>query len=117
VISTDAQRPTTEETSVNDEAEENSNGDSEKSSDGSAGPAAPSWGKKVLRVFLFTFLGAWLTGMTFADDMATGLRVDFDLQGALKLGLVAGLIAALIRLVVAMLPVFPDDNVGKKRKS
>jgi hypothetical protein len=102
---------------VNEEAEANSNGDSEKSSDGSAGPAAPSWGKKVLRVFLFTFLGTFLTGLTFADDIPTGLRVDFDLQGALKLGLIAALIAALIRLLVAMLPVFADDNVGRKRKS
>jgi hypothetical protein len=102
---------------VNDEAEENSNGDDEKDSDGSAGPAAPSWGKKVLRVFLFTFLGAFLTGLTFADDIATGLRVHFDLQGSFTLGLIAGLIAALIRLLVAMLPVFADDNVGMKRKS
>ena len=104
---------------MNEEAEENSNGNGngEKSSDGSARPAAPSWGQKVLRVFLFTFLGAFLTGATFADDMATGLRVDFDFQGALKLGLVAGLIAALIRLLVALLPVFADDKIGKKRKS
>ena len=102
---------------MNDEAESNSNGDGEESSDGSAGPAAPSWGKKVLRVFLFTFLGAFLTGLTFADDIPSGLRVDFDLQQSLTLGLVAGLFAALIRLLVAMLPVFADDNVGRKRKS
>jgi hypothetical protein len=102
---------------VNEEAEGNSRDDNEKSSDGSAGPAAPSWGKKVLRVFLFTFLGTFLTGLAFADNIATGLRVHFDLLGSFTLGLIAGVIAALIRLLVAMLPVFADDNVGRKRKS
>jgi hypothetical protein len=101
---------------VNDEAEENSNEDGEKDSNGSAGPAAPSLGQKVLRVFLFSFLGGFLVALTFADDIALGLRVDFDTYGAFQVGLISGLIASLIRLVVAMLPVFPDDNVGKKRK-
>ena len=97
----------TEETTVNDEAE--------PSPSGSTGPAAPPWGKKVLRVFLFTFLGTFLTGLLFASKIATGLRVDFDLLGSFKLGLIAGVIAALIRAVVAMLPVFADDNVGRRR--
>ena len=80
-------------------------------------PAAPPWGTKVLRVFLFTFLGTFLTGLLFASKIATGLRPDFDLLGSVKLGLIAGVIAALIRAVVAMLPVFVDDNVGGRRKS
>jgi hypothetical protein len=99
----------TEETTVNDEAE--------PSPSGPTGPAAPPWGKKVLRVFLFTFLGTFLTGLLFAAKIATGLRVDFDLLGSFKLGLIAGVLAALIRAVVAMLPVFVDDNVGRQRKS
>jgi hypothetical protein len=94
---------------VNDEAE--------SSRSGPTGPAAPPWGKKVLRVFLFTFLGTFLTGLLFASKIATGLRVDFDLLGSFKLGLIAGVIAALIRAVVAMLPVFVDDNIGGQRKS
>jgi hypothetical protein len=94
---------------VNDEAE--------SSPSGPAGPAAPPWGKKVLRVFLFTFLGTFLTGLLFASKIATGLRVDFDLLGSFKLGLIAGVLAALIRAVVAMLPVFVDDNIGGQRKS
>jgi hypothetical protein len=94
---------------VNDEAE--------PSASGPTGPAAPPWGKKVLRVFLFTFLGTFLTGLLFASKIATGLRVDFDLLGSFKLGLIAGVLAALIRAVVAMLPVFVDDNIGGQRKS
>ncbi len=94
---------------MNDKAESNPSGPT--------GPAAPPWGKKVLRVFLFTFLGTFLTGLLFASKIATGLRVDFDLLGSFKLGLIAGVLAALIRAVVAMLPVFVDDNIGGQRKS
>jgi hypothetical protein len=93
------------------------NDKAESSPGGPNGPAAPPWGKKVLRVFLFTFLGTFLTGLLFASKIATGLRVDFDLLGSFKLGLIAGVLAALIRAVVAMLPVFVDDNVGGRRKS
>ena len=93
------------------------NDEAESSPGGPAGPAAPPWGKKVLRVFLFTFLGTFLTGLLFASKIATGLRVDFDLLGSFKLGLIAGVLAALIRTVVAMLPVFADDDVGARRKS
>jgi hypothetical protein len=99
----------TEETTVNDEAE--------ASPTEPTGPAAPPWGKKVLRVFLFTFLGAFLTALLFASKIATGLRPDFDLLGSFKVGLIAGVLAALIRAVVAMLPVFVDDNIGARRKS
>ncbi len=114
-----------EETTVNEEAEPSRNDDAEPSPDddaesspgGPTGPAAPSWGKKVQRAFLFTFLGTFLTGLLFAEKIATGLRVDFDLLGSFKLGLIAGVIAALIRTLVAMLPVFVDDNVGRRRGS
>jgi hypothetical protein len=88
----------------------------EEAESSQSAPAAPTLGQKVLRVFLFTFLGTFLTGLLFAAEIATGLRVDFDLLGSFKLGLIAGLIAALLRLVVAMLPVFVDDTVGRKRK-
>ena len=98
---------------MNDEAESSPNDDAEPSPSGA--PRAPSWGKKAMRVFLFTFLGTFLTGLLFAEEIATGLRVDFDLLGAFKLGLIAGVLAALIRAVVAMLPVFVDDNVGRQR--
>ena len=93
------------------------NDEAEPSPSGPTGPAAPPWGKKVLRVFLFTFLGTFLTGLMFASKIATGLRVDFDLLGSFKLGLIAGVLAAIIRTVVAMLPVFVDDNIGGQRKS
>ena len=102
------------ESSPNDEAESSRNDDAEPSPSGAPGAAA-SWGKKAMRVFLFTFLGTFLTGLLFAEEIATGLRVDFDLLGAFKLGLIAGVLAALIRAVVAMLPVFVDDNVGRQR--
>jgi hypothetical protein len=102
---------------VNDEAESSRNDDAEPSPSGAPGAAAPSWAKKAMRVFLFTFLGTFLTGLLFAEEIATGLRVDFDLLGAFKLGLIAGGLAALIRVVVAMLPVFVDDNVGRQRGS
>ena len=91
------------------------NDEAEPGASGPTGPAAPPWGKKVLRVFLFTFLGTFLTGLLFASKIATGLRVDFDLLGSFKLGLIAGVLAALIRAVVAMLPVFADDNIGAQR--
>ncbi len=102
---------------MNEEAEASQNDEAEPSPDGPTGPAAPPWHKKVQRAFLFTFLGTFLTGLLFAEHIATGLRVDFDLLGAFKLGLVAGVIAALIRALAAMLPVFVDDNVGRQRGS
>jgi hypothetical protein len=118
-ISTDAVvgNPAIEETTVNEEAEASQNDDAEPSPDAPPGPAAPPWRTKVLRVFLFTFLGTLLTGLLFAEKIATGLRVDFDLLGAFKLGLIAGVLAALIRALAAMLPVFVDDNVGRQRGS
>ena len=96
---------------MNEEAESSPKDDAESS------PGGPSWGKQVQRTFLFTFLGTFLTGLLFADKIATGLRVDFDLLGSFKLGLIAGVIAAVIRALVAMLPVFADDNVGRRRGS
>jgi hypothetical protein len=102
---------------LNEEAEGNSNDNGEENSDDSGRPAGPSLGQQVLRVFLCSFLAAFLVGLTFADDIALGLRVDYDTYGAFQLGVITGVIAALIRLLVAMLPLFPDDRVGFKRKS
>jgi hypothetical protein len=127
VISTDAVvgNPATEETTVNEEADPKSkddddasqNDEAESSPSETTGPAAPPWGIKVLRVLIFTFLGTFFTGLLFADGIPNGLRVEFDLLASFKLGLIAGVVAALIRTVVAMLPVFVDDNVGRKRES
>ncbi len=94
---------------MNEDAEPSSNDDAEAGSSEPTGPAALSLGKKVQRVFLFTFLGTFLTGLLFADKIATGLRVEFDLLGSFKLGLIAGVLAALLRALGAKLPVFPDD--------
>lgn len=81
-----------------------------------AGNPAPPWWQKVLRVFFFAFLGALLTGLLpIADQIAKGMRVDFDAFGSLLLGLAAGGIAAGIRAVIALLPVFGDDKVGLQK--
>lgn len=105
------------EPSPKDDAEAGPNDDAEASSGEPTGPAAPPWHKKVQRAFLFAFLGTFVTGLLFAEKIATGLRVDFDLLGSFKLGLIAGVFAALIRALAAMLPVFVDDNVGRRRGS
>jgi hypothetical protein len=87
----------------------------EEAVDAVGNPASPWW-QKVLRVFFFAFFGALLTGLLpIADQIANGMRVDFDVLGSLLLGLAAGGIAAGIRAVVALLPVFVDDNVGLQR--
>ena len=102
---------------MNEEAEGNSNDNGEENSDDSSRPTGPSLGQKVLQVFIVSFLAAFLVGLTVADDIALGLRVDYDTYGAFQLGLITAVFAALIRLVLAMLPLFPDDRVGMKRGS
>jgi hypothetical protein len=128
--------PSTEETSVADEDDEkskekrkskddeeskdkdnSSKDDAESSEDESTGAAAPPWGIKVLRVFLFASLGTFFTALLFGDPIPTGLRVHFDFLASIKLGLVAGLLAAILRALAAMLPVFVDDTAGRRRES
>ena len=86
-----------------------SNDNAESKQEEPKGRAAPHWGMKVLRVFLFASLGTFLAAFLFADPIPNGLRVEFDLLASVKLGLIAGAIAALLRAVAAMLPLFADD--------
>lgn len=71
--------------------------------------SAPHWGMKALRVFLFATLGTFLAAYLFGASIPSGLRVDFDLVASIKLGLIAGVLAALLRALAAMLPLFADD--------
>jgi hypothetical protein len=71
--------------------------------------AAPHWTSKALRVFLFATVGTFLAAYIFGNPIPNGLRVDFDLVASIKLGLIAGVISGVLRAIVAMLPVFPDD--------
>jgi hypothetical protein len=77
--------------------------------DESGRAAAPHWGAKVLRVFIFASLGGFLAALLFGDPLPNGLRVDFDLAASIKLGLISGALAALLRTVAYFLPLFPDD--------
>jgi hypothetical protein len=70
---------------------------------------SPHWSSKVLRVFLFATVGTFLAAYLFGDSIPNGLRVDFDLVAAIKLGLIAGVLSAVLRALAAMLPVFSDD--------
>jgi hypothetical protein len=97
--------------------DKSSKDDAESSASESGGTGAPPWGIKVLRVFLFSSLGTFFTGLLFADPIPNGLRVDFDLLASIKLGLIAGLLAAILRALAAVLPVFVDDTAGRRRKS
>ena len=76
---------------------------------GKATKSGPSLGAKIFRVSVFTFLATFLTAFLFADPIPNGLRVDFDLLASLKLGLISAVIAAVLRAVAGMLPVFADD--------
>jgi hypothetical protein len=42
--------------------------------------------------------------------------VDFDLVASLKLALIAAIVAAVLRTVAGMLPLFSDDHGKKKNK-
>jgi hypothetical protein len=97
-----------------DESEKDSNDDKskkDKSKDEKKKkrPPAPHWTSKALRVFLFAAVGTFLATLLFGDSIPSGLRVDFGVVDAIKLGLIAGVISAALRALVAMLPVFPDD--------
>lgn len=69
---------------------------------------------KVLRVFVFSFLGIFLPALAnIVLDVSTTL--DWSAAKAALVSLVLAAFAAAIRAVVAFLPVFTDDNVGMKR--
>jgi uncharacterized BrkB/YihY/UPF0761 family membrane protein len=91
----------------NDDAEDKK--DKKKDDDKKQRPPAPHWSSKALRVFLFATLGTFLAAYIFGNSIPSGLRVDFDLIASIKLGLISGVISAVLRALVAMLPVFPDD--------
>ncbi len=84
-------------------------GDGAEETEGKAIKSGPSLGAKIFRAFLFTFLATFLTAFLFADPIPNGLRVEFDLLASVKLALIAGVIAAVLRAVAGMLPVFADD--------
>lgn len=97
-----------------DESEKDSNDDKSKKDESKdekkkKRPPAPHWTSKALRVFLFAAVGTFLATLLFGDSIPSGLRVDFGVVDAIKLGLIAGVISAALRALVAMLPVFPDD--------
>jgi hypothetical protein len=74
-------------------------------------PPSPSPWVKVARVFLFSFIGTFLTTLLpIADKIANGEHVDFTLVKALAVSAIAAAIAAAVRAVVALLPAFADDN-------
>ena len=97
--------------------DESSNDEAESTEDESTAATAPHWGIKALRSFIFASLGTLLTALLFADPIPSGLRVHFDLLASIELGLIAGLLAAILRALAAMLPVFADDTAGKRKKS
>jgi hypothetical protein len=94
----------------NDDAEDKKGKkDKKKDGDKKQRPPAPHWSSKALRVFLFAAVGTFLATLIFGDSIPSGLRVDFGVVDAIKLGLIAGVFSAVLRALVAMLPVFPDD--------
>lgn len=78
--------------------------------------SGPSLSSKIARAFLFTFLATFITALLFADSIPNGLRVDFDLLASFKLALIAGVIAAVLRAVAGLLPLFADDHDKSKKK-
>jgi hypothetical protein len=82
---------------------------------GGARPPAPGWPAKVVRTFVFAALATFVTALPpVADQLANG-SVDISVAGSLAVGAVAGAVAAGLRAVAALLPVFPDDDVGVRR--
>jgi hypothetical protein len=83
---------------------------------GPQGP--PPWWHKVLRVFVFAFLGTFLTTiLPIADKIAKGEHVDYNFIKAIAVSAIAAGFAAGIRAVIALLPVFRDDNDIGMQKS
>jgi hypothetical protein len=81
-------------------------------------PAAPTLPAKLLRTFAFAFLAALVTALLpIADQLADGQKVDISVLGSLALAAIAGAIAAGLRAVTALAPVFPDDDMGLRKRS
>lgn len=70
---------------------------------------------KVLRTFVFAFLGVFLPALAnIVLDVSNTL--DWTAAKAALVALVLAAFSAGIRAVVAFLPILPDDNVGVQRK-
>lgn len=69
---------------------------------------------KVLRVFVFSFLGALLPGLANAL-LEVSNTADWSVAKAALVSLVIASFAAAIRAVVAFLPILQDDDVGLTR--
>lgn len=70
---------------------------------------------KVLRVFVFSFLGIFLPALAnIVLDVSNTL--DWNAAKAALVSLILASFAAAIRALVAFLPILPDDNVGVQRK-
>src|SRR3954466_7427407 len=83
---------------------------------GAPAAAAPSLAAKVLRTFVFAGVGTLVTALLpILDGIASGGGVDLSLLGALAIAAITGAIAAGVRAAVAYLPVFGDDDVGRRR--
>lgn len=69
---------------------------------------------KILRVFVFSFLGAFLLGLanSLLEFSKTG---DWSAWRVVLVSLILGAVSAAVRAVAALLPILPDDNVGMRR--
>ena len=66
---------------------------------------------KMLRTGLIAFLGVFIPAMTgLADNFVKGQHIDFTIVKSVALAAIVGGIAAVVRAIVAQLPVFWDDN-------
>ena len=74
----------------------------------------PSVATKILRVFVFAFLGIFLPAVAniVLDASQT---LDWSAAKAALVALVLASFAAGLRALVAFLPILPDDNVGLTR--
>ncbi len=70
---------------------------------------------KVLRTFVFAFLGIFLPALANIVLDASN-TLDWSAAKAALVSLVLASFAAGIRALVAFLPILPDDNVGVQRK-
>lgn len=70
---------------------------------------------KVVRVFVFAFLGVLVPSLiNIALDVSN--TADWSAAKAALISLVFAAFAAGIRAAAAFLPVFPDDDVGMRRQ-
>ncbi len=70
---------------------------------------------KVLRVFVFSFLGVFVPAVAnIVLDLSNTL--DWNVAKAAIVSLILASFSAGIRALVAFLPILPDDNVGVQRK-